>query len=615
MQIQIQAEGYSTETDWFHTTISQPLPKPSIRVGEYLLVQGRAEGRRGPAESDGPAFYGVDILGPRPRGGQRITLDVFDNAKEEKFKLEIPREVVSDPLGYFGIPRLMGQPFSLVFSGADTFVENGAHYEVHLRIRGVPICFDLRLRYYPRFGGYNELRGTLTITNSHDQFADVAVAVPTGVLDGGGHAFVAPGDFLATGQGPATFPVVYDRRSGMIALDQQKVIAKGIDRIGPLEKIAMPGAYDEAKWRGLVRGTFDMLTTWEAPPIGVAARSGDAGDQEDQGYSQGFESFMPNASLMTIRARLEAAYSMRKRPCHHLARDGSPLDPETQSPRLVYWNGQPHWHTGVSPNQLGKPRAPTDREAHNWSGPDNEHLLINNLAAAYELTGDMACHDELVHHAMLYLGSETEDPQISNTSLCIARALGWGCLAMTHCYRLLRSPALANRIRDRVQARIQRHMQEWPLGTLWDVRQNPGNYMGMDATVAPWFWMGYQQSVGAFGAYVACRVMGLPTSMKQWAIAAARDVVLRCYPSGREILGLAANKVTETADRNTGMFYRNWLALSLHVVLRELTPSDPAYPIALGVYNNIRSTMPNPLTEWSHFDDWVVPMGGEVSRG
>lgn len=592
-RVMIQARD--STSSWVHATIDWLPPHAAGETEDCIFVVGRPDGG---TRAGAPAFWGIDV---KPKSliaaGQRRTF-VLDHATPIQHKLEMPSAALSDPLGYFGVPSLLGTPFALCYAGGEPIVANGAHYEIHLRIRGVPLCFDLRLRWYP---GDSELLGTLRVTNSDERYPSNSFRIPSDIPVIG----LAGGDWIGNGQSRVV-PVRYSLQRHTLTRSSRDVDGFGLESIGPLGVIAPRGAYDQAKWFAYAGDTHDRLFDWGSTQIGVSKRSGDAGDQEDQGFSQGFEPFIENADLSVITIGLEAAWNQAKRPCHHLAADGQPLDPEAQTPRLVYWQGTVHYDRNVSPNRLGKASNLTEADTHGWWGPDNEHFLINRIAGAYETTGDMALHDELVHHAMVYLGSETVDPKVSNTRLFVARALGWHCLAMTHCYRLLRDRKLAERVKDRVAARIAQHRVHWGNG-LWDVRPNPGNLMGMPFTTAPFFAMTYQNAVGVFGVYVACRVMGLRIDTEAWAAQAAKKIVDLCYPDGDEILGLdAASNVT--ARRNTGAFKRAWLPLALHVALRGLPPEDPVFAKARDAWVAIHATAPNSLTEWSHFDDWLPPL-------
>lgn len=597
-KVKIQTEVSTSQ--WIHATIDTLPPLMAGETDECQYVVGNPEGIRS-HENHQTAFWGIDV---RPKttisAGQRRTL-TLDHARPFAHKLEMPAAVLSDPLGHFGIPTLMGNAFALCFADGEPIKANGAHYEIHLRIRGVPLCWDLRLRWYP--GDDSLMHGTLRVTNSDARYPSPVYQIPESI-ELGIDTLLGAGDWIGNGQS-RVWPVSYRRDNSTLNVRRVLAIGFGRTRIGPLGGIAPRGAYDQAKWLNYSGDSFLKLLSWDAPQIGVSKRSGDAGDQEDQGYSQGFEPFVENADLLTIRAGLEAAWSQAKRPCHHLDLNGQPLDPEAQTPRMVYWNGTIHYDSRVSPNRHGKVRNLTEADTHGWWGPDNEHFLINRIAAAYELTGDVALHDELVHHALVYLGSETVDPTISNTHLHIARALGWQCLAMSHCYRLLRDRELADRVRMRVATRIEQHRAAWGTG-LWDVRPNPGNYMGMPASVAPFFCMTYQGAVGAFGVYVACITMGLHDKT-DWAVQAAARIVDLCYPEGNEILGLAIND-TVTARRNTGTFYRAWLPLALYVAIRGLPVGDTIRIQAQEARHRILDELPNPLTEWSHFDDWMPPV-------
>jgi hypothetical protein len=81
-----------------------------------------------------------------------------------------------------------------------------------------------------------------------------------------------------------------------------------------------------------------------------------------------------------------SALQMAHRPCHHREADGTQFDPSTH-PDLVFWDGRAHWHTGVSPDQLGKPRGLSREETSSWYGPDVEHAITTPLFAAARYNG------------------------------------------------------------------------------------------------------------------------------------------------------------------------------------------------------------------------------------
>jgi hypothetical protein len=64
-------------------------------------------------------------------------------------------------------------------------------------------------------------------------------------------------------------------------------------------------------------------------------------------------------------------------------------------PNWVTWSGKTHWHTGVSPDRLGK--ESTSPPAGSWQGYDDQHRSQNNFAAYGLLTDDPLVDDQLRH--------------------------------------------------------------------------------------------------------------------------------------------------------------------------------------------------------------------------
>ena len=508
--------SHRLDSQWVHGVMMNPAWKSATSpsggtIGDVVV---------GDSVTDDTVECDVFVHELDPGQQLRVDLSTF-TPYPYKDPVFLPPEAKLDPVGYFGVPKILGVPFTFM-----SLRENGAHLLVHFRLRGNPLCFDLYLRVYP-LDEKRSYKGTLSVTNSHPMRSEVTYVAPVDINIEDGDPFADPllraGESIGDGQ-TIRVPVICTR--GVLRVDREWELALGVDGVGTLP-VCPTGNWNEDRWTVSISALYPLMQDkWQPSSIGVAARSGDSGDQEEQGYYSGFEVFQPGASLRPLYLRKLAAYKQGLRPCHHLDIAGNIIDPEMQQPRLVYWYGRPHWNTNVSPNQLGKSRGLTEADAHGWLGPNNEHFLLNGVCSTRELTGDPALLDEIRHHAMLFLGSETTDPSIATTRIAVSRAAGWTLLSMANAYRLLlMDEPLRMRIRQRAAERCAYWMQQWLPNKLWDVRPNTvGNYLSV--AWAPFYCMTYQQAVGMFGMWYAGKVMEMPSvvsyaqeSAKTWLAA------------------------------------------------------------------------------------------------
>ena len=307
-----------------------------------------------------------------------------------------------------------------------------------------------------------------------------------------------------------------------IAAVNRSVCAVGIARLWPDGNPTMPAGFNATAFTtSLYAESLRRLHTWEPPLLGPAPQSGTTGSQEDQVFVGG-ECLQPDG-LGAEQVRYLNALRILSRPCHHLNADGTIVDPTTAVPRLIYWDGMCHWSVGVSPNRLGKPRNPTLEECHGWSGPDVEHWLFNQTAAAARVTGSHALQWELEHQAHVYLGQWTTTPGWSTTQPYAARAVGWEGIGAVHLYRTLENRQLAERVashwRNRCTTVI---LPSWKDKDIVDVRLN-------DPRLGPGlWWIPWQQSVGAYGLDLACTELG-PVEGRAVALRLAQTVVRDAY--------------------------------------------------------------------------------------
>jgi len=335
---------------------------------------------------------------------------------------------------------------------------------------------------------------------------------------------VVPEGSFATGQArgvPVT--LVWPRNVinewfAVVAGVNRSVCAVGIAKLLPDGNPTLPAGFNATAFTtGLYQESLRRLHTWEPPLLGPAPQSGTTGSQEDQVFVGG-ECLQPDG-LGAEQVRYLNALRILSRPCHHLNADGTIVDPTTAVPRLIYWDGMCHWSVGVSPNRLGKPRNPTLEECHGWSGPDVEHWLFNQTAAAARVTGSHALQWELEHQAHVYLGQWTTTPGWSTTQPYAARAVGWEGIGAVHLWENLEDRALAERVRAHWLRRANEVIiPAWRDRDVVDVRRDDPRLGAGD------WWMPWQQSVGAYGLDLACAVLG-PAEGRDVALRLARTVV------------------------------------------------------------------------------------------
>lgn len=321
---------------------------------------------------------------------------------------------------------------------------------------------------------------------------------------------VVASSFFASGQArgvPVTLwwlrHLSADSALAMFAAAQRTIAVRGVDRLLPNGNPALPESFDANRWMMIyARDSLRRLHTWEPALLGPAPESGVTGSQEDQVFVRG-ESFAPGG-LGAEHVAYLAALKLLNRPCHHLQPSGAIVDPTTAMPRLIYWDGKPHWSESVSPNRLGKPRMPTLAEASGWSGPDVEHWLINTLAAAAILNPSRALQWELEHQAMIYLGQWTDTPGWSTTQPYASRAVGWEAIAVVHLWRAMVNRPLAARVRVRWMSRWRDVIEPaYANRAIVDVRKDDPRLGAGD------WWLPWQQSVAAYGLDLIGEVFGV----------------------------------------------------------------------------------------------------------
>ncbi|MBL8752600.1 MAG: hypothetical protein JNK15_04810 [Planctomycetes bacterium] len=565
---------------WKRTTVDVLPPHPSGTVGGATYVLGRPVGLD---------THVVDV---------RVALAPFQTAVLDLAQAQ-PAAFVRAPFGtaisaFGGTTRIAGLPMTLL-----EVVDDGAGYTCHWRRRTIPmIAVDVWCTWYPDQPGL--CSGEAAITASNPTVPDLAAWLPAGMplqlgdaltlTTNGTLGTLLPVDtHFADGQSrlqpvtfvwPARLPAVQDWLDAIVTANYL-VGACGLQRLHADGNPSYPTGFDPHAWaNGNYLESVRRLHTDEEPVVGPTKMSSVTGRQEDQTFVRG-EALLPGGVGAEWIAYLNAL-RLGARPCHHLEEDGRPLDlPLHVNPRLVFWDGRPHWSPVLSPDRLGKPATITPDDAKLWWGPDVEHWFMNTLAAATRLTGSPACQWLLGHQARIYRLQCTTDPTLATSQPFAARAVGWEGMLAVHLYRELEDRPMANAVRlhwqDRVTNVILPAYQNRQYG-VWDPRlDDPRLGKG-------WWWIPWQQAVGAYGLDLGCAVLG-PAAGRPVALAAAQVVLAQSFALQN---GVWVNRAAVAFDgrfHQDSSMYLFGTPLAPAVVLRHL-PNDP---VARSIWNQMHA--------------------------
>ena len=412
--------------------------------------------------------------------------------------------------------------------------QDGAGWELTLATRvGPMLAVRVWIVAYP---GQPWASGEVAVTASNNGVPDMGATIPKDLrltIDGAdvivfGRSdglLATGGDWLADGQSRMVPITVVWRSRLSTAMDWTSagavatgaITGHGVSTLWPGHGNPR-GARTSAELRTMVTTAAARLHGYEAGPLGVAAFSGSTGAQEDQGYV-GVECMQGIAGIGAHEARYLTALRQSLRPCTHLEPDGELLR-LAQHPQLVFWDGRAHWHTGVSPDQLGKPRGLNVAEAHGWFGPDVEHSFAFTSTLATRLTGSAALQWQRESLARVYLLQWTVADGYSTSQPYAARAVGWEAAHVIDDVDTLRDRALAKLEQDRWLARLDRILLpqlESKAGTVWDPRRDDRLGPGV-------WWICWQQSVGAYWLDCAGEKFARPDA-RAMALRAAQRVL------------------------------------------------------------------------------------------
>jgi hypothetical protein len=164
------------------------------------------------------------------------------------------------------------------------------------------------------------------------------------------------------------------------------------------------------------------ISPWAEVPFSPR-RPADSGDQNAFGVAKLGQALIPFEPLFLIPARYSATYGMACRPVHHREACGAHLSRGIH-PDLILLSERPHWHTGVSPDRLGKPDGPL--EAEGWEGLEDQHFSPLLEVGTYLLTGSrmlLSLVEEIVERAEFEYTLPSERTASTN-DMRAARAVG-----------------------------------------------------------------------------------------------------------------------------------------------------------------------------------------------
>lgn len=490
--------------------------------------------------------------------------------------------------------------------------------------------------------------GEMVITASNPTVPDLVATVPIGglvlgwtdgvaIVDGMqlGAPLLAGGETLGTGQsrawrfvfGSLSRSTISDVQSALVE-SAAGIAANGIERPGLLGAVSpVPVGFDGLAWaRQRLPSARAALSGWailrdqDGGSVGVSARAGDTGDQEDQpGLNKGSEEYAPNG-LGCYWVTYYAALGQLRRPTNHLEADGSPLDFDSH-PGLVMYAAQPHWEQTAGTDHLGKSRPlALEVETHGWS-QDREHWLLGRFGQALQWTGSPALQWGLAHQARVFWFQETTDPKWTTSHSDASRSWGWQAIVSTWLWLGLEDRGAAQRMRlrerDRVALVYAREFTTMRPAAWIDVRKvtDPGGDARIRqeiGSVFAWGTLAYQQPIASL-----MRVAGeIQDNQQQRDLA---DLLARtCIDYGWtqqgttwlawDMIGVQTDGTPLRADQylegagahRTGWFDCTWCAPAVWVVLR----SSPRDARAAAIWQQLQALPPGrPLRA----NDWLLP--------
>ena len=232
--------------------------------------------------------------------------------------------------------------------------------------------------------------------------------------------------------------------------------ALGVVPEPPADFLPARGLYtliDEySEWLSYLNNRGDV---WQDYPLGLTKTPSQTGHQEDFAILKGWDVLWSGAAELVDFYQFLAGEDA-KRPGHYLEADGSPVR-SADHPLWVSFNGETHFHFGVSRDRLGKTDSSKRSITEGWRSKDWQHWSSNLLFVGALLTGSYQLRDEMNNEAELYLAGFTLPSQLNVTTSkrLTPRAFGRTHLAMFHMNTILNREDIVERAMDRFREVIR----------------------------------------------------------------------------------------------------------------------------------------------------------------
>ena len=345
-------------------------------------------------------------------------------------------------------------PFELRLTSSNAASRSFTQYieSAHLWVEGAAAHVRASKRRGARYGPVSE-----------DGPNVVHLLGPTTFWDGQGQEWI--GDFMFHHPDGVPDPV---RSSTIMATIQQPLFGVSLDwassgGFGPFGHVPDAPAWITDGGRSAAisrRQAFDSwIRTWGDPwedwPLGMSKFPGMTGLQPDFGAARLVHIFASGMPDGIEEGRLNASEEAA-RPVHHREADGTMVRVRNH-PNWVAWDGRTHWHSGVSPDRLGKPSPEPSMQTQGWKGRDTQHWSSLTLASAYLLTASPSLRYELDNEAELYMAVHTlpsMKPGHSTNIETAPRAVGRTSLSMAWNYMLTGNDDLRSWMGERLRQSI-----------------------------------------------------------------------------------------------------------------------------------------------------------------
>ncbi|MEC7582781.1 MAG: hypothetical protein VYE77_00555 [Planctomycetota bacterium] len=343
----------------------------------------------------------------------------------------------------------------------------------------------------------------------------------------GSRAVLLKDSHIADGQGLRRNGALLPRLRGDNGIEDNTTLAamicpllgatswKGTKAFGPFgEPAPMPPWLEGNGLRGMLAKRHAGFVAGEKPggdpfhanTFGLAKNAGQTGDQRDFGVVK--LSPVAASGLPSLLFEMEASVLQEScRPVHYFEADGRMVQ-AAEHPKWIVWSGRTHWHSGVSPDRLGKPHPPPSYSKHGWTGKDRQHWSSNYIGAYAQLTGAHWARREFEHEAQLYLSGQTVRRGLSTSGAGAPRGAGRTLLAACWTYLVTGNEDVKQRMNERID---KVYFPQWPGRKLEDEQVRTMQIAGRDNRMLRGksrYWTPWQDALAAVGFAAAWHITG-----------------------------------------------------------------------------------------------------------